>query len=157
HKKARCPGERATGRSGAGLRLGRSGRLLLLAPLARELLDLARGVDQALLAREERVAVRADLEAQLLALGGPRGPGRAAGAMDVDVDVFGMDPRLHDAPRGGRAPAVCRLRRRAAAVTVNSSSLGRPLQCLRHGAGHGGRSRAARGPPPPGSARVRTP
>src|SRR5881394_569262 len=92
HKKARCPGERATGRSGAGLRLGRSGRLLLLAPLARELLDLAGGVDQPLLAREERVAVRADLETQLLALGGPRRPGRAAGAVDVHVDVIGMDP-----------------------------------------------------------------
>src|SRR5437762_12385663 len=56
------------------LRLGRSGRFLLLAPLPREFLDLARGVDQALLAGEERVAVGADLAPQLLSLGGPRGP-----------------------------------------------------------------------------------
>src|SRR6185503_18749106 len=87
---------RGTGAPLAGLRLGRSGRLLLLAPLPRELLDLARGVDQALLAREERVAVRADLEAQLLALRGARGPGGAARAMDVDVDVIGVDACFHD-------------------------------------------------------------
>src|SRR6185436_16056870 len=87
---------RGTGASMGELRLGRCGRLLLLAPLARELLDAARGVDQALLPGEERVAVRADLQAQLLAFRGPRGPGRAARAVDVDRDVIRMNACLHD-------------------------------------------------------------
>src|SRR5713226_748150 len=71
-QRPRSPREREAGVDGASLRLGGSGgggsrcgcrgRLLLLAPLPRVLLDLARRVDEALLAREERVAVRADLE-----------------------------------------------------------------------------------------------
>ena len=61
-----APGVRRSGDEG---RLGLGGGRLL-AVLAREPLDAAGGVDQLLLAREERVAAGADLEAQLLALGG---------------------------------------------------------------------------------------
>src|SRR5439155_22364408 len=58
----------------AALRLGC--RFLLLAVLARVALDPAGGVDELLLPGEERMAVGADLETQLLALRRPRGPGR---------------------------------------------------------------------------------
>src|ERR671918_540091 len=94
-KNPGTPLARGAGASWAGLRLSRCGRLLLLAPLPRELLDAARGVDQALLAREERVAIRADLEAQLLALRGSCRPRGAARAVDVDGDVIGMNAWLH--------------------------------------------------------------
>src|SRR6185295_4646533 len=84
----------------APLRLGC--RFLLLSVLARVPLHAAGGVDELLLAREERVAVGADLEPQLLTLRGPRGPGRPAGAMDVDDLVLGMDSWLHGAPKAAR-------------------------------------------------------
>src|SRR5687768_6807946 len=78
------------------------GGFALLAVLARITLDAARGVHQPLLAREERVAVRADFQAQLLPLGGAGGPGGAARAMDVHVDVIGVDSGFHDLPRKPR-------------------------------------------------------
>src|SRR5437899_4770952 len=107
------------------LRLGRSRSVLLLAPLPRELLDAARGVDQALLAREERVAVGADLQPQLLALGGPRGPCRPAGAVDVDRDVIRMNPWFHRAPRPAADGAAGNVRRALeSAATANSSRSG---------------------------------
>src|SRR5262245_3020800 len=75
-------------------RLG-GGLLLVLAELPVEALDAAGRVDELLLAGEEGVAAGADLQTQVLALRGPRGPGGAAGAMHVDDLVLGMDPRLH--------------------------------------------------------------
>src|SRR4029453_12067428 len=66
--------------------------LLLVAPC--ETLDAAGGVDELLLAREERVALGADLETQVLA----RRPGHellAASAADGHFLVFGMDALLH--------------------------------------------------------------
>src|SRR6185503_7753334 len=92
------PGARAAG-AASGLRgsllgAGLGARGLGGAVLAREALDAAGRVHEALLAREERVAVRADLEAQLL-LGGARGPGGAAGAVDVDDRVVGVDSSFH--------------------------------------------------------------
>src|SRR6266849_2812216 len=45
------------------------------------------------------MAVRADLETEVRTLGGPRDPGGAAGAVDVDDFVFGMNSRFHGAPR----------------------------------------------------------
>src|SRR5262245_47499378 len=65
----------------AALRLG--GTVLLLSVLARVALDATGGVDQLLLAREERVAARADLQPHLAGLGGLGGPRGAAGAVDV--------------------------------------------------------------------------
>ena len=70
-----------------------SGRSLqaLLEPL-----DLAGRVDDRLLAREERVAVRADVDAQLGA-GGSHGPlGAAGSAVDLGLVILGMDVGLHD-------------------------------------------------------------
>src|SRR4029453_10562617 len=124
-----------TGASMGELRLGRCGRFLLLAPLPRELLDLARGIDQALLAREERVAGRADLEPQLLAFRGPRGPSRATRAVNVDGDVIGMNACLHDLSARRNGPPAVGWRPRAPAVTANSTSCVRPSQ----GAGRAGR------------------
>src|SRR6185503_10176304 len=95
-----CSEAPAPGSRMAALRL--SCRFLLLAVLARVPLHAAGGVDELLLAREERVATGADLEPQLLALGGPGGPGSAARAVDVDDLVLGMDSWLHDAPRAAR-------------------------------------------------------
>jgi hypothetical protein len=67
-----------------------------LAPvLAIKPLDAARGVDQLLLAREERVAVRTDLEPDL-GLRRPGFPRMTTGAMHVSVLVFRMDIGLHD-------------------------------------------------------------
>src|SRR5215210_4709936 len=71
--------------SGSGLALQ-----ALLEPL-----DLAGGVDDRLLAREERVAVRADVDAQL-GSGGPDSPlGAARAAVDLGLEILGMDVRLH--------------------------------------------------------------
>ena len=61
---------------------------------AAEALDPAAGVDQLLLARVERVAVRADLDVQL-GLGRAGRELVAAGAADVRLDVLGMDLGLH--------------------------------------------------------------
>src|SRR4051794_14427626 len=76
-----------------------SGRLrrggLALAPhSSHELLDLAAGIDQSLLAREERMALRADVEAKLV-LGGMRLPGIAARAAHGCLDVLGMNIGTH--------------------------------------------------------------
>src|SRR5262245_10756141 len=75
------------------LRGRRAGGLLLLVPLP-ETLDAAGGVDELLLAREEGMALAADLDAQLLLRGACR-PGLAAGAVDQDGVQLGMDVRFH--------------------------------------------------------------
>src|SRR4030095_7550818 len=67
---------------------------LLLRVAALEPLDPPARVDQLLLTRVERVAVRADLHAQL----GPGAPGRErvpAGTVHGRDHVLGMDVRLH--------------------------------------------------------------
>src|SRR5581483_11109405 len=75
---------------------GRLGlRLLRARVLAGEPLDAAGGVHELLLAREERVAARADLEAQLLALGGAGLPRGAARAVDGDFLVIRVNAWLH--------------------------------------------------------------
>jgi hypothetical protein len=66
----------------------------LRAELLGEAVDAAFRVDQLLPAREERVAVRADVEMELLA-GGAGLPRRAAGAVDGDFPVFRVNVRLH--------------------------------------------------------------
>src|SRR5437660_11021450 len=94
--KKRQGGLRPPDPPAATLRLG--GRFLLLPVLARVALDAPGRVDELLLPGEEGVAVRADLQPQLLALGGPGRPSRAAGAVDVADLVLGMNSWLHDAP-----------------------------------------------------------
>src|SRR5262249_57877187 len=72
----------------------RSGADLALQSLL-EPLDLAGGVDDRLLAREERVAVRADVDAELRS-GRPDRPLEAAGAAgDLRFVVLGVDVRFH--------------------------------------------------------------
>src|SRR5581483_5696130 len=71
---------------------------------APEPLDPAAGVNQLLLARIERMALRADLHVEL-GLRGARVEVVAARAVDVREDVFGMDVGLHrrsDDSRGHR-------------------------------------------------------
>src|SRR5262245_35345014 len=86
-------GSRARGRSG-----GLGGRLVALL----EALDAAGRVDQLLLAGEERVALRADLEPQL-GVGRPGLERLPAGAGDGDHVVLGVNPALHgDIGRGDR-------------------------------------------------------
>ena len=60
-----------------------------------EALDASAGIDQLLLTREERVALGADFNLQLL-LGRAGGEGLAAYAADDCFAVLGMDAFLHD-------------------------------------------------------------
>src|SRR5439155_19194102 len=87
---------------GCGL-LAALGRLR--AVLLREPLDAALSVEQLLLAREERVAARADFEVQLV-LGRPRLPRRPARAVGHDVVILGMNAVLHSVLLGpsGKSP-----------------------------------------------------
>src|SRR5205814_9952721 len=66
----------------------------LSAVLLREAFDAAFRIEQLLLAREERVAARADLEVQL-GLGRMRLPGRPARAPRFDLEILGVDGFLH--------------------------------------------------------------
>src|SRR5713226_8303052 len=64
--------------------------------LALKALDAAGGVHQLLLAGEERVAVRADFDADPLTLDGGASLERmAAGAMNQHFVVVGVDPSFH--------------------------------------------------------------
>src|SRR5690349_25012748 len=95
------------GRGSARRRLGRL--VLALAVLAAEPLDAARGVEQALLAREERVAVGADFDVVVLARRRSRlVGGAAAGAQDRHRDVLGVDAALHRVLLWGVAADFCR-------------------------------------------------
>jgi hypothetical protein len=71
-----------------------SARLLLLAELLAEALHAARGIHEALLASEERVALRADVRVNLR-LGGSGLERIAAGALHRRRMVFGMDIGFH--------------------------------------------------------------
>ena len=62
---------------------------------AAEAVDAAGRVDQLLLAGEERVALRADLDAQLFP-GRAGGPGLAAGAVDRNLLILRMDLWFHE-------------------------------------------------------------
>src|ERR1041385_1585218 len=76
-----------------GSRLRRR-RLLPLGVALLETVDAAGRVDELLFAGEERVALRADLDAQLLARRAGR-PGLAAGAVDRNFLIFRVDLWLH--------------------------------------------------------------
>src|SRR5687767_7919942 len=59
-----------------------------------EAVDSTRGVHQFLLSGEERMAVRADLQAKFL-LGRAGGPDGATGAVNVHLFVIGMNSSFH--------------------------------------------------------------
>lgn len=93
------------GRSRAGARdqkLLISGLIRRLAVTSFELSDPAAGIKNLLLAGVEGVAVRADVDLQVLAHGRARLEGIAASAGNVDLGVFGMDGRFHGGTRGGK-------------------------------------------------------
>src|ERR1700693_1239354 len=71
---------------------GGAGGLLLVA--LAEALDAAGRVHQLLLAGEEGMALAADVDLQRF-LRRVRDPGLAAGAVDLDLVVFGVDVLLH--------------------------------------------------------------
>src|SRR3954468_22822087 len=75
---------------------------------ALEALDTPTRVEQLLLARVERVAVRANLDVQL-GLRGPRLECVPAGARHGGEDVVGMDVGLHGPARIATAVAVATL------------------------------------------------
>src|SRR5256885_1977546 len=74
-------------------RLWRGGGFLRVALL--EAIDTACRVDQLLLAGEEGMALRADLDAELF-LGRARRPHFAARAMDLNLLILGMDLCFHE-------------------------------------------------------------
>src|SRR6478752_3998406 len=61
-----------------------------------EALDLAGRVDDRLLAREERVAVAAHVDAELRSGGTDRPLGAARAAVDLGLVILGMDIGLHE-------------------------------------------------------------
>ena len=74
---------------------------LALGILAPEALDAARGIQQFLLAGEERMAVRTDFYVDVAAMGGAGGKAIAAGAHYANFVVSGMNGRLHGGFRSG--------------------------------------------------------
>src|ERR1041384_8039036 len=94
---------------------------LLEAPL--EALDPAAGVHQLLLARVERVAVRADIDVEL-GLRRTRGELVAAGAANVRDDVLGMDAGFHCPARIAAAVCGTTLPPETTAATVSPRSRG---------------------------------
>ena len=78
-----------------GLAGGGGCRLGLLAVALVEAVNTSGGVDELLLAGEERVAGRADFKVQLVLARRARLEGVAAGAGDCDLFVFGMNSLLH--------------------------------------------------------------
>ena len=73
---------------------GAFGRRFLSVTLV-EAVNASRGVDQLLLAREERVTSRADFYVQVALLGGSGGERLAAGAGNINIDVFRMNSWFH--------------------------------------------------------------
>src|SRR5438045_5413432 len=71
------------------------GRFRLLAVALVEAVDSARRVHKLLLAREERVALRADFDVYVALLRRARLERVAAGAVNRDVVVVRMNPLLH--------------------------------------------------------------
>src|SRR5712691_4854444 len=94
---------------------------LLEAPL--EALDAAPGVHQLLLARVERVAVRADLDVQVR-LRGARDELVAARAANRRDDVLGMDAGFHCSARIAAAVCAATLPPETTAATVLPRSSG---------------------------------
>src|SRR6185312_14671579 len=84
--------------------------------LLAELVDAAGGVHDLLLTRVEGVAVRADLDLQIMPQGRARLEGVAAGAADGNLFVLGVGGRFHGGARfaetelapgnGGVRPAI---------------------------------------------------
>src|SRR5437588_6199402 len=106
-------------------------RRRLLGVAALEALHAAAGVDQLLLARVERVAVRADLHAEL-GLRGAGGERVAARAVDRGGHVLGVDALLHLASpfmSGGRSR---RAGRRPSLLSYSTTTYSRPAIELRN-------------------------
>jgi hypothetical protein len=78
------------------LALGETSRSTSGSVLLAEFVDAAAGVDGLLLARVERMAVRAHFDLQILAQRGARQEIIPAGAGDRDFFVFGMNAGFHD-------------------------------------------------------------
>ena len=95
-----------------------------LRELAAEPVDAACGVDQLLLAGEERVAGGADFEDDVALVGGTRLEDGSAGALYVDVFILRVNPLLRhlEYPLSGGRLAV---RLRTGLVTVTSKCLSR--------------------------------
>src|SRR2546423_1808537 len=84
------------------------GRFRLLAVALVEAVNAARRVNQLLLAREERVALRADFDVDVALLRRARLERAAAGAVDVRRVVVGMNSLLHfvsSSVGGAQAPS----------------------------------------------------
>src|SRR5215208_7844266 len=93
----------AVSSSGVGA-LGRGRRFGLLAVTLVEAVNAAGRVNQLLLAREERMALRADLDVEVVLLRRARLELVAAGAVDVDLVVVGMNSLLHFSFLSDRRP-----------------------------------------------------
>src|SRR5262249_1858934 len=108
------------GKAGGGheARLGRSAGLLLVA--LAEPLDAAGRVDELLLARQEGVAVAADLQPQLLLRGAGR-PGRPARAVHGDLVIVGVDVRFHGTAHSSGRRATAQPRRPPSCRAVRPS------------------------------------
>src|SRR5258708_7881389 len=104
----------------AATALPAAGAAGLLEP-ALEALDAAAGVHQLLLARVERVAVRADLDVQL-SLRGARDERVPARAVHVREDVLGMDVGLHPPARIAEAVSSATLPPETTATAVSPGS-----------------------------------
>src|SRR3977135_624518 len=103
HSRARR--ECARGATPLGVSARGGGRVFLA-----ELVDAPGRVDHLLLAGIERMAVRTNIDLQVLAHGGARLKGVAAAAADGDLAVLRMDRRFHDCPS---LPTALRLPGRA--------------------------------------------
>src|SRR5258706_10439563 len=75
-----------------------------------EPLDLARGVDDRLLARVERMAVATDIDAELGTRGTDDPLGPAGPAVHLGFEILGMDLGLHAISAGAAAAGMTRTR-----------------------------------------------
>src|SRR4026209_1441874 len=104
--------------AGAPLWVRRAAFAALAGVLLAELVDAAAGVDDLLLARIEGVAVRADLDLQVVAQGRARVEGVPAAAGHGDLFVLGMDSVFHGL---SALCAACRKKARSVAMQVSAS------------------------------------